>query len=197
MAQEIQRMSFAASDVGKVPQNWQAAQTGKGQGSIWKVVADPTGPAKSGYVLAQTAAGPKSIFNLCVRTKGEYRDLVLQVMFKAIAGKEDQGGGLVWRYQDPNNYYIARANPLEDNFRLYKVIDGKRIQLATAEVDVASMKWHTLRIQHVGDKIECSLNGKKLLEAKDNTLNAPGRVGLWTKADAQTHFDQLALREAK
>jgi hypothetical protein len=194
----MRRMGFAAGDLGKVPKDWQAAQTGKGKGSVWKVVADDSVPSKSGHALAQTAASPKSIFNLCVREKGDYRDVEMTVPFKAMAGKEDQGGGLVWRYQDADNYYVVRANPLEDNFRLYKVIQGKRIQLAAAEnLDIPAKKWHTIRVHHVGDKIECSLNGKKLLEAKDDAIAAAGRVGLWTKADGQTHFDALMLREVK
>jgi hypothetical protein len=192
------RVSFAAGDLNKVPQSWKAAQTGKGTGSVWKVVADDSAPSKTGHVLAQTAASTsKSMFNLCVLDKGGYKDVEVTVPFKAMAGKEDQGGGLVWRYQDENNYYVARANPLEDNFRLYKVVNGKRIQLATADVEVPSKQWHTLRIQHVGDQINCSLNGKKLLEAKDNTIAAAGRIGLWTKADAQTYFDALMVRNVK
>jgi hypothetical protein len=191
------RVGFAADDLNKVPKAWKAAQTGKGAGSVWKVVADDSAPSKTGHILAQTAASPKSMFNLCVLDKGDYQDVEVSVPFKAIAGKEDQGGGIVWRYQDADNYYVARANPLEDNFRLYKVINGKRIQLATADVEIDPKKWHLITIRHAGDKIECSLNGKKLLEAKDNTIAAAGRVGLWTKADAQTHFDALMVRNLK
>jgi hypothetical protein len=196
--QKVLRMSFAVGDVGKVPANWQTAQTGKGKGSEWKVVADVSAPSKTGHVLAQTEAGAKTMFNLCVRTKGDFQDVEIVVPFKAMAGKDDQGGGPVWRYQDENNYYVARANPLEDNFRLYKVVGGKRIQLATADdVEIPAKKWHTISVRHVGDKIECYLNGKKLLEAKDNTISAAGRVGLWTKADAQTHFDALEVSDLK
>jgi len=192
------RVQFAAGDLNKVPEGWKAAQTGKGTGSVWKVVADDSAPSKTSHVLAQTAASSKSMFNLCVLETGAYQDVGVTVPFKAIAGKEDQGGGIVWRYQDANNYYVARANPLEDNFRLYKVVKGKRIQLATADdIETPSKKWHTIKILHVGDKIECSLNGKKLLEAKDNTIPGAGRVGLWTKADAQTHFDALMVRDLK
>src|ERR1019366_4600229 len=98
--------------------------------------------------------------------KSRFGDLDLSVAFKAIAGKKDQGGGPVWRYQDAKNYYVVRMNPLEDNFRLYKVVDGKRIQLATSKDDVVAApdKWHTIRVVHVGDRIECYFNGKKLLE---------------------------------
>jgi hypothetical protein len=189
---------YQALDVGKTPRGWQTAQTGKGKGSEWKVVADDSAPSKLGHVLAQTAASPKTMFNLCVQEKSNFQDLEATVAFKALAGKEDQGGGIAWRYQDADNYYVVRANPLEDNFRLYKVVGGKRIQLATADdIETPSKKWHTIKVRHVGDKIECYLNGKKLLEAKDNTIPAAGRVGLWTKADAQTHFDALQVTDLK
>jgi hypothetical protein len=191
-------LGFEKADLGKVPKGWAAAQTGKGVGSAWKLVADDSAPTSRGVALAQTAASPKSMFNLCVVEQPQFKDLEVKVDFKAMQGKEDQGGGIAWRYQDADNYYVVRANPLEDNFRLYKVIQGKRIQLAAAEnLDIPAKKWHTIQVKHVGDKIECSLNGKKLLEAKDGAIAAAGRVGLWTKADAQTHFDMLMARELK
>jgi hypothetical protein len=102
----------------------------------------------------------------------------------------------MWRYKDSGNYYVVRMNPLEDNFRLYKVVDGKRIQLATTPDDViaAEGKWHSIRVVHKGDRIQCYFNGKMLLEAKDDALKEAGKIGLWTKADAQTHFDDLVIR---
>ncbi len=182
------------SDVGHLPTGFTAAHTGTGEGSVWKVVADITVPSKSGYALAQTAASPSKYFNLCVSDKPSVKDIELRVEFKAMKGKEDQGGGLVWRYQDADNYYIARVNPLEDNFRVYKVIAGKRIQLGTKEgLKVPAGEWHNLSIKHVGDKVECSLDGTKYLEASDTAITTAGKVGLWTKADAQTYFDGLFL----
>src|SRR5262249_2102908 len=124
---------FSKDDVGKLPGGWKAEKTGKGEGSVWKVVADKSAPSGKGYVLAQTAEGPSALFNLCVATDTNYRDVDVSVAFKAVKGVKDQGGGIVWRYQDHNNYYIARMNPLEDNYRLYKVVAGKRIQLKTQE----------------------------------------------------------------
>lgn len=183
---------FTKADVGKVPAGWKAAHTGTGEGSVWKVVADDTAPSKSGYALAQTAESPKAYFNLCVSDKPGIKNIELQVAFKAVKGKEDQGGGLVWRYQDADNYYIARMNPLEDNFRVYKVVAGKRIQLDTKEgLKVSAGTWHTLSVRHVDDTIECSLDGKKYLAATDSTFTKAGKIGLWTKADAQSHFDDL------
>ena len=140
-----------------------------GEGSVWKVVADETAPSKSGFALAQTAASPGSVFNLCVLPDGKYKDVELTVAFKAVKGDADQGGGFVWRYQDANNYYVARINPLEDNYRFYKVVAGKRTQLETKEdLKVQTGSWHTLKVKMIGDRVECSLDGKKYLEAKDD-----------------------------
>jgi len=188
---------FSKDDLGKVAKGWTAAKTGQGEGSVWKVVADDTSPSKTGYVLAQTAEGPRPLFNLCVVDDTNCKDVEVSVAMKAVAGKVDQGGGPVWRYQDANNYYIARYNPLETNYRLYKVVSGKRIQLATKEgLDQPAGKWITVKIEQKGDEIECYLDGKKLLEAKDSAIQKAGKVGLWTKADAQSHFDNLEV-EAK
>ena len=190
------RFRFGKDDVGKVPAGWKADKTGKGEGSVWKVVADDTAPSKSGYALAQTAEGPNALFNLCVAEEGpSLKDVEIAVAFKAVRGKHDQGGGLVWRFQDANNDYVARMNPLEDNYRLYKVVAGKRTQLATKEgLKVPANEWHTLKVTQAGDRIECFLDGKKHLEGKDGTFTGAGKVGLWTKADARTRFDQFRAR---
>jgi len=187
---------FGKDDAGKVPAGWKAAQTGKGE-SVWKVVADDTAPSKSGYVLAQTTDDRDALFNLCVADKPSLKDVEVTVAFKAVKGEKDQGGGIVWRYQDAKNYYIARMNPLEDNFRVYKVVDGKRSkEFQNAEVKVKAGEWHTLKIEMKGNEIECYLDGKKYLEVKDDSIKDAGKVGLWTKADAQTYFDQFIVKEA-
>ena len=157
-------------------------------------MADDTAPGKTGFALAQTAAGPGALFNLCVVDGTSLKDVEVKVAFKANKGEKDQGGGIVWRYQDANNYYIARFNHLEDNYRLYKVVAGKRVQLETKEdIKVPAGEWHTLAVKMVGDQIECFLDGKKHLEAKDDTFTKAGQVGLWTKADAQTSFDDFKV----
>ena len=116
---------FKKDDLGKLPTGWKADKTGKGDGSVWKVVADETAPSKTGLVLAQTAVGPRPMFNICVADGTNYKDLVLSVAFKAIKGEDDQGGGLVWRYKDGGQLLHPRMNPLEDNFRVYKVVAGQ------------------------------------------------------------------------
>jgi hypothetical protein len=188
--------TFAKADLGKLPPEWKAEKTGKGEGSVWKVVADDTAPSKMGFVLAQTAEGPSGLFNLCVTEGTRYTDLEIGVAFKAVKGKLDQGGGVVWRYKDADNYYLCRMNPLEDNFRVYKVVGGKRIQLGTKEgFKVSAGEWHTITVTMKGEQIACSLDGKKYLEAKDDTFREAGKVGLWTKADAQSRFDQLTVKD--
>ena len=187
-------VKFSKDDVGKVPTGWKAEKTGKGEGSIWKVVADDTAPSKGGVALAQTAESPSSMFNICVLEDSKYKDVELSVSFKAIAGKKDQGGGFVWRYQDNNNYYICRMNPLEDNYRVYKVVDGKRsAQFQDAEAKVPVGEWHTLKVKMEGDHIQCFLDGKKYLDVKDDSIKEAGKVGLWSKADAQSHFDEFKV----
>jgi hypothetical protein len=191
---KVRTLKFGKDDVGKVPSGWKADQTGKGEGSVWKVVADETTPSKSGYALAQTAERPGSMFNLCVADDTKYKDVEVSVAFKAVKGEKDQGGGVVWRYQDASNYYICRMNPLEDNFRVYKVTAGKRsAEFQNAEVKVKAGEWHTIKVEMKGDHIECYLDGKKLLDVKDDSIKEAGKVGLWTKADAQTRFDDFKV----
>ena len=200
LAAEDKEGNFRLSkdDIGKVPSGWKADKTGKGEGSIWKVVADDTAPSKTGLALAQTAESPGNVFNLCVADEPSLKDVEVMVAFKAVKGQKDQGGGIVWRYQDANNYYIARMNPLEDNYRVYKVLAGKRIQLDTKEgLKIPAGEWHTLKIKMAGDRIECFLDGKKQLDTKDDAIQKAGKVGLWTKADAQSHFDQFVVKEPR
>jgi undecaprenyl-diphosphatase len=186
-------LNLESAPVGKLPQGWVAAKTGEWPGSVWQVVEDPSAPG--GKVLAQISAeGPKKLFNLCVAEKTNLLNVDLQVSFKAVAGKIDQGGGLLWRFKDANNYYIARMNPLENNYCFYKVVDGKRTKLGSADAKLPAGKWHTLRIVHEGDRVNCYLNDKLELDQKDDTFNEPGKIGFWTKADAQTHFAELKVK---
>src|SRR5262249_36635776 len=175
--EKARTIRFSDKDEGKTPSGWKAEHTGTGEGSVWKVAADDTAPSKSGYVLAQTAESPNAYFNICVAEDTNYKDVELSVAFKAIRGTNDQGGGLVWRFRDKDNYYICRMNPLEDNFRVYKVVDGKRRQLETKEgLTVKAGEWHKIRVEMEGDHIECYLDGKKLLDVKDDTFKERGKV---------------------
>jgi hypothetical protein len=153
----------------------------------WKVVT-----ADGEKVLSQKARNSNSTFNLVLATETSAKDVDLSVRMKAVAGETDQGGGLVWRAKDKSNYYLARFNPLEDNYRVYKVHDGKRVLFQNSDIK-ATPGWHTLRVTMKGDQIECFLDGKKHLEHKDSTFPGAGMIGLWSKADAQSYFDDLAL----
>jgi hypothetical protein len=155
----------------------------------WKVEADGSAPSKPN-VFAQTARNSGSTYNVALVSGTSYKDVDVSVKMKAIAGGEDQGGGLVWRAKDKKNYYIARYNPLEDNYRLYKVHSGSRSQFESANVR-GDKNWHTLRVTMTGDHIQCFLDGKKYLDTRDSTFKDAGMVGLWSKADAQSHFDDL------
>ena len=187
-------LRFSRDDVGKVPAGWKIDKTGAPAGSDWKVVEDSSAPSKTGIALAQVAESPNQVFNLCVADNTNYKDVELSVAFKAIAGKNDQGGGLVWRYQDHENYYVSRMNPLEDNYRVYKVVKGKRTQLGAKEgIKVPAGEWHRLKIDVKGDQMTGYLDGEKMWEIKDGTYQKAGKVGLWSKADVQTHFDELKV----
>lgn len=143
-------------------------------------------------VLAQTAASPDKVFNVALARDTKAADVALSVRLKPVKGADDQGGGLVWRARDAKNYYVARFNPLEDNFRVYKVVDGKRTQLGTVDVK-RQQGWHVLKVRMVGDRMTCDLDGVAHLDAQDSTFPDAGMIGLWTKADAATEFDDLEL----
>jgi hypothetical protein len=187
------QFSFAEATVGEMPKGWTAAKTGQGSGSVWKVVEDKDAPG--GKALAQTSAdGKGSFFSLCIAEDTNYIDFDATFSFKAVAGSEDQGGGLLWRCKDADNYYIARFNPLEDNFRFYAVVGGKRSKpLADVKLEASADTWHTMRIVHKGDHIQCHIDGKPRIDVKDTTFPEGGKIGFWTKADAQTRFAQLQV----
>jgi hypothetical protein len=195
---KVRTMTFTKDSLNKVPTGWKADFTGTNGAGVWKVIADDTAPSKRGFVLAQTGKSPGSAFNLCFAEDTSYKDVEVSVAFKANQGNQDQGGGIVWRYTDASNYYVARFNPLEDNYRLYKVVQGERIQLDTQEdIKVPAGEWHKLTIKMTGDQIDCLLDDVKYLSFKDDTFQKAGKVGLWTKADAQTSFDLFTITELK
>lgn len=147
----------------------------------------------SGKVLAQTASNADSVFNVVLVDDTHAKDVDLSVKLKAIAGELDQGGGLVWRAKDAKNYYVARFNHLEDNFRVYKVVDGVRSKpLHNADVKHHD-GWTVVRVTMKGDHITCELDGKPYLDVHDATFPEAGKIGLWSKADARSQFDDLRL----
>lgn len=191
---EIKLWNFDSDENGKMPNDFSNQLTGKGGPGKWEIIKDDTGPGISN-VIAQTSQEYFGYhFSMAINEKEVYGDFELIVKFKGVKGHEDQGGGPVWRYQDNNNYYIARANPLENNFRVYKVVDGKRIQMDSARLKVTSGEWHTIKILTRKNRIQCFYDGQPYLEVTDDTFLEKGKIGLWTKADAVTYFDDLEVR---
>jgi 3-keto-disaccharide hydrolase len=133
----------------------------------------------------------QATFPVCFKNDTNIKDGFVEVRFKPISGKEDQAGGVIWRLQDANNYYIARANALENNVTIYHTINGKRTEKKRAKMQVASGAWHTLRVDFSGNHFTVTFDGKKALEWDDNTFKNAGKVGVWTKADSVTLFDDF------
>ncbi|MBW2734033.1 MAG: DUF1080 domain-containing protein [Deltaproteobacteria bacterium] len=177
--------SFEGGSPGELPAAFVSA------GGQWQVTHDTAAP-HSTRVLAQVATSADDAFNV-VLVASRHLDLDVFVRLRSVSGRVDQGGGIVWRAQDARNYYIARYNPLEDNFRVYKVANGQRVMLKSATLHVDHSAWHTLRITMRGDHIEGYLNGTKYLDVRDATFSHAGQIGLWTKADAWTNFDDLRV----
>ena len=123
-------------------------------------------------------------------------DLNLEVSFLPIQGRADMGGGLIWRATDDHNYYLARANPLEQNIRVYRVVNGIRHLLQNFDQTIDVRQWHTLRVTHQGCRVNIYYDDKQVLDLCDNTFHA-GMIGLWTKSDAVTYFDDLQLQHVK
>ncbi len=188
--------NFDQDKPGQLPVNFSQHVTGKGKPGIWKVIAAKDAISKPNVVEQTSSKYFGYHFNVLVNDSTDFSNIDLTVRFKAISGKEDQGGGPVWRYKDADNYYIARANPLENNFRVYKVIDGNRKMLATVNIPITTHKWHSIQIKNVGDHIQCYYDDQLYLNARDTTFTH-GKIGLWTKADAVTQFDNLIVKEIR
>jgi len=157
----------------------------------WQVMADVTSSDRRTVLALTETRNYGHTYNLAISEDTSFTDLDITVDVKAVSGSEDQGGGLVWRYQDQKNYYVCRYNPLEKNYRVYHVKDGMRHELASVDVDTQTGKWYKVRATMVGNKINCFLDGKLMLKVQDETFKAAGKVGLWAKADAVTSFDDL------
>jgi len=184
--------SFDKDQAGSVPRGWKVAETaGQGKAAAWEVIPHESAPSRPQVVAITTNENRGSTYNLLIAEGTKYKDLQIRVMVKSDAGEEDRGGGPIWRAKDADNYYIARWNPLEDNFRVYSVKDGQRKQLGSADVKANPRTWHEITISHSGTKIVASLDGKQMIELEDSTFTEAGKVGLWVKADGKTAFDNL------
>jgi hypothetical protein len=179
--------NFDADAVGKVPAGWIAGVTGQGA-YRWSVEADASAPSQPN-VLKQSGRGD---FPWCVRRGISIADGHVEARFKPIAGTEDQAGGVVWRWKDGGHYYVARANALENNVSLYYAQAGRRITIKYVDAPVAGDKWHALRVEFSGTHIRVALDGKIYIDIDDDHIAGAGAVGVWTKADSVTLFDDFA-----
>ena len=188
-------VDFEKMKVGQKPEGFEMATTGPGAAGEWFVRADATAP-KGKQVLVQLNADPTNgRYPVCIWEDVKAKDVGVTVAFRPISGKVDQAAGIVVRYKDPDNYYVARANGLEDNVRLYKVEGGKRKQLGGVDkvMSPGAGTWHRLSLKVSGRKLEVGMDGKTLIETTDETFKDAGRVGVWTKADSVTEFDDLRI----
>ncbi len=198
---QMKRVDFNEDRIGQPPGNFSLALTGRGRPGVWTVTKDKSAP-NQGNVLAQTDEDDTSYrFPLCIFDGLTAKDVDISVKFKTIKGKRDQAGGIVWRYKDADNYYIVRANALENNVVLYKVENGRRTDLPLKgegrtygkKTTVPSGQWSTLRVVATGNLFEVYFNGQKLFRVEDGTFKEAGKVGLWTKADSVTYFDDFTV----
>jgi hypothetical protein len=180
-------ISFDTDAVGSLPDDWLEGVTGRGM-ARWQVARDDSAPSKPN-VLKQSGV---ATFTWCVRRNTSVEDGFVEVKFKPLAGKEDQAGGVVWRWKDADNYYVARANALENNVSLYYTEAGRRRTLKYVDAPVPANQWQTLRVEFSGRRISVALNGKTYIEFDDRHITGPGAVGMWTKADSVTAFDDFS-----
>jgi hypothetical protein len=186
--------------VGSAPKGWLLTKTGKGD-PMWTVEQDQTAPSK-GNVLKQSG---KATFPLAMKERTNLKDGFVEVKFKPITGSEDRAGGIVWRAKDADNYYVVRANALEDNVVLYKTIQSVRTSLDIVgrrggygvKASVPAGQWHSLRVEFKGSRFKVTYNGAALFEVEDTSITDAGMVGLWTKADSVTAFDQFSYGEQR
>jgi len=193
-------ITFEADMIGAAPQGWTVAMTGTGTPK-WTVENDPTSPPK-GKVVTQSG---RATYPLLIKNGSNVQDGFLEVRFKAISGSQDRAAGLVWRAKDVDNYYVVRANALENNVVLYKTLKGQRSAVDIVgrkggygvNVPVPAQRWHRLRVEFVGTRFKALFNGKLLFEVDDSTFGQAGQLGLWTKADSVTSFANILFEEAK
>jgi hypothetical protein len=195
---QIRKVDFEADVVGQPPKGFAFGHTAKeGAPGRWLVQQDPGGR----YLAQLDADRTRTRFPVAVLSDVSATDVDVSVRFRPVSGRVDQAGGLIWRYQNEDNYYIVRANALEDNVVLYKVQNGRRTDLPVKgagrtygkPADVPSGQWSTLRVVANGSLFEVHFNGRKLYEVDDTTFTKAGRIGVWTKADSVTHFDDLTV----
>lgn len=179
-------VDFDNLEVGAPPAGWTATRTGTGEAK-WTIEKDDTAPSKPN-VLKQSG---QATYPVCIKDDTNLQNGFVEVKFKPISGKADQAGGLIWRAQDSNNYYIARANALEDNVTIYDTVNGRRTERKRTSMKVAANQWHTLRVDFEGNHFTVTYDGQQAIVWDDETFKDAGKVGVWTKADSVTLFDDF------
>jgi hypothetical protein len=193
---EPQTINFGSDAVGQLPPDFSTALTGGGGPISWVVREDSTVTNGTRVLVQESSDDTSYRFPLCIYDKTVARDVAVEVNYKAISGKVDQAGGIVLRYS-PENYYIARANALEDNIDLFKTVRGKRSKIEEVPVKVTAGEWHVLRFEARGPHLKVAFDGTVVIEKEDRTFSHPGQVGLWTKADSVSAFTNLKIERAQ
>jgi hypothetical protein len=189
-----QTINFDAAEPGQLPAGFSTALTGGGGPISWAVRHDPTAPGGTNVLVQESSDDTSYRFPMCIFDNFQARNVAVEVSCKAIAGKVDEAGGIVLRYT-PENYYIARANALEDNVDLFKTIRGQRIKMEEVPVKVTPGQWHTLRFEANGRHLTVIFDGKVVIQTTDSTFKNAGKVGLWTKADSVSAFSSLKIQQ--
>ncbi len=180
-------VNFDDMKPGVSPAGWTATKTGSGE-ARWTVERDDSAPSKPN-VLNQSG---EATYPICIKHEPSLKDGFVEVKFKPVAGSKDQAGGVIWRCHDADNYYVARANALEDNVTIYHTIGGRRVAFKNVDRKVTGGVWHTLRVDFQGDHFTVTFDGEKVIDATDGSFANAGKVGVWTKADSVTLFDDFS-----
>lgn len=201
--------NHAAPDATPHAHGWQSDATLAGRGgeggapARWGFASRPDGTPDHGAPRVLEIPSPKDqTYNIFWHGEPRLADVELSLRVQARSGEVDQGGGPIWRVQDRDHYYICRINPLESNFRVYKVVGGVRTQLGSAKVESPAASanapgaWHTITVRHVGERLVCAVDGAAVLDVTDAAIPTPGGVGVWTKADAVTWFERFTATPA-
>lgn len=199
---QLETVRFNQTAPGKLPADWTVAMTHAGAPPRWEIIRDESAPSPPNVLAQLSRDATAGRFPLAIWEKAMVQDGEISIGFKTVDGSIDQAAGIIWRYQDPSNYYIARANALEDNVVFYKVENGVRTSIAPKGLPSRSYgvkhkiprgRWNNLKVSFAGAKIAVFFNQEQLFEAEDTTFSKPGKVGLWTKADSVTYFDDFSV----
>lgn len=187
---------FDSESAGGVPTGFATAETGaQAQPATWQIAADDTAPSRPNAVVVAQNPNGGSTFSTLLANQPVLANLEVSAKVKALAGTEAQGGGVIWRYQDAANYYVASWNPTDNALDVWRVKDGKRKRIGTGATNGDAAGWHEIRVEMRGDRIQAYFDGKKVVTERDFTFAEPGKVGFWVAADARAAFDDLTVAE--